>query len=121
MAGALMIVEDDEDLQPLLEFTFEKEGYEVSVFGDGASALTALEEGASPDCIVLDLMMPGVDGLDFLESRTGTEYEDIPVIVLTAWDADDAVEQAFEHGADDYVAKPFSPNELVLRVRRLLR
>ena len=121
MTREVMVVEDDADLQPLLAFTFENKGYEVSVFSGGEDALEYLNAGNRPDCIVLDLMMPGIDGLDVLEARAETEFADIPVIVLTAWDAEDTVERAFDRGADDYITKPFSPNELVVRVRRLFR
>lgn len=121
MTQEVMVVEDDQDLQPLLAFTFENKGYDVSVFDGGAGALEYLEAGNRPDCIILDLMMPGVDGLDVLEARGGSDFADIPVIVLTAWDDEDAVERAFDRGADDYITKPFSPNELVVRVRRLLK
>lgn len=121
MTDKILIVEDDRDLQPLLEYTFENEGFDVTGHDNGADALTYLEEGGRPACIVLDLMMPGVDGLDVLEGLAGTEeLSEIPVVVLTGWDADEPVEKAFDRGADDYVTKPFSPNELVMRVRRLL-
>ena len=120
MNALVMVVDDDRDLRPLLEYTFENEGYEVEAFDGGESALEYLETGGRPACIVLDLMMPGVDGLDVLERRKGSSFADIPVVVLTAWDAEDAVEKAFERGADDYVTKPFSPNELRVRVRRLI-
>jgi DNA-binding response OmpR family regulator len=121
MADEILVVEDDTDVQPLLTYTFEKEGYEVTAYDDGEPALSYLEEGARPVCIILDLMMPGIDGLEVLERRKDIEgVEDIPVIVLTGWDADEAVEQAFDRGAEDYITKPFSPNELLMRVQRLL-
>jgi len=122
MSDEILVVEDDQDLLPLLEYTFENKGFEVTAFDNGGDALEYLEGGGRPACVVLDLMMPGIDGLDILERRG--EHEElaaIPVIVLTGWDADEAVEKAFDRGADDYITKPFSPNELVVRVQRLLR
>lgn len=121
MTDKILVVEDDQDLQPLLEYTFENKGFEVVTFDNGKDALEYLTDGGRPACIVLDLMMPGIDGLDVLERRAENDkLASIPVIVLTGWDADDAVEKAFERGADDYITKPFSPNELVVRVRRLI-
>jgi DNA-binding response OmpR family regulator len=121
MTDEILIVEDDPDLRPLLEYTFENEEFEVTAYPDGSGALEYLTDGGQPSCIVLDLMMPGVDGLDVLEERAeDEELAAIPVIMLTGRDADESVEKAFDRGADDYVTKPFSPNELVMRVRRLL-
>lgn len=121
MSETLLIVEDDLDLQSLLEYTFENQGYEIVSFDNGAAAWDYLESGNRPDAIVLDLMMPGVDGMDILgRYQDSEEISEIPVIVLTAWESEDAVEKAFDRGADDYVTKPFSPNELVVRIKRLL-
>jgi DNA-binding response OmpR family regulator len=121
MAEELLIVEDDLDLQSLLEHTFENEGFDVVTFDNGADGWEYLESGNVPTCIVLDLMMPGVDGMDVLRRYEAAEdLPEIPIVVLTAWESDETVEKAFDRGADDYVTKPFSPNELVVRIRRLL-
>lgn len=122
-ATRVMVVEDDLDLQPLLEFTFEKDGYEVLGFTGGADAWEYLEAGDDlPACLVLDLMMPGIDGMKVLHRmQDDDELSKIPTVVLTAWDSEETVTKAFDLGADDYVTKPFSPNELSVRVRRLLR
>jgi DNA-binding response OmpR family regulator len=121
MPNELLVVEDDIDLQSLLEYTFENRGFEVTAFDSGADAWGYLESGHEPTCIVLDLMMPGVDGMDILRRyEESAALGEIPVVVLTAWESEDTVEKAFSHGADDYVTKPFSPNELVVRIRRLL-
>jgi DNA-binding response OmpR family regulator len=121
MAEELLIVEDDLDLQSLLEHTFENEGFDVVTFDNGSEGWEYLESGNVPTCIVLDLMMPGVDGMDVLRRYEAAEdLHEIPIIVLTAWESEETVEKAFDRGADDYVTKPFSPNELVVRIRRLL-
>jgi len=121
MAEEVLIVEDDLDLQSLLEHTFENEQFDVVTFDNGADAWEYLESGNVPTCVVLDLMMPGVDGMDVLRRYDAADdLPEIPIVVLTAWESEDTVETAFDRGADDYVTKPFSPNELVVRVRRLL-
>lgn len=123
MNGLILVVEDDADLQSLLTFTLENEGFEVETVDDGGEALDYLNSAErEPICIVLDLLMPGIDGMDVLEQRSqSASLSSIPTIVLTGRDAEDVVEQAFDQGADDYVTKPFSPNELVARIERLLK
>ena len=116
----ILVVEDDADLLPLLTFAFENRGFEVVTFDNGEDALSYLDAGNRPSCLILDLMMPGIDGMDILEARQNSSFVDIPAIMLTAWDNERTVEEAFNRGADDYVTKPFSPNELVVRVRRLI-
>ena len=121
MTDEILVVEDDHDLRPLLRYTFEAEGFEVRSFEDGAGALQYLDEGGQPACILLDLVMPGVSGLEVLEERAGdAELTSIPVIMLTGRDGDDAIETALDRGANDYVTKPFSPDELVTRVQGFL-
>jgi len=121
MAEEILVVEDDVDLQSLLEYTFENEGFDVTGYDNGAEAWEYLEGGGHPSAIILDLMMPGVDGMDILRRYEESEdLADIPIVVLTAWESEDTVEEAFDRGADDYVTKPFSPNELVVRVNRLM-
>ena len=118
----ILIVEDDPDLRPLLEFTFENEGYDTVSFGDGSDAWEYLETTEAPDCLVLDLMMPGLDGMGILRRRANDDtLGSVPAIVLTASESERSVEEAFDRGADDYITKPFSPKELLVRTRRLLR
>jgi two-component system KDP operon response regulator KdpE len=121
MGEEILIAEDDPDLRPLLAQTFEAEGFDVRAFDDGAGLLQYLEESGQPACILLDLMMPNVGGLELLARRSGDEvFASVPVIVLTGRTGGDAVETALERGADGYVTKPFSPTELVARVREQL-
>lgn len=115
----ILIVEADPDLRALLEHTFENEGFETESRDRGAGALTHIEDGGRPSCVLLDLRMPGVSGLDVLAERADEAFAAIPVIVLTGMDGD-TVERAFDRGADDYVLKPFSPGELVAKVQQML-
>lgn len=121
MTAEILIIEDDKDVQKLLEFTFESEGYEVELCDTGADALTYLDNGATPSVVVLDLMLPGIDGMDVLKHRRESDrLTEIPVIVLTSVDRDEIIEDAFHLGADDFIGKPFSPDELQVRARRFL-
>ena len=119
MAGERVLVVDDEPtVREVVQQYLEREGYRVQVAGDGRAALAAVAAGA-PDLIVLDLMLPGVDGLDVCRQVRAAGAT--PIIMLTAkgHEADRVV--GLELGADDYVVKPFSPRELVARVRSVLR
>jgi DNA-binding response OmpR family regulator len=118
-ASKILIIEDDASLRLGLEQGFLSEGYVVESAGDGKKGLeTALTCGA--DLIVLDLMLPGMDGFEILRRLRADQLE-TPVIVLTArGEVEDRV-AGFEHGADDYVVKPFSVRELLLRVAAVLK
>jgi len=116
-AGPILVVDDDPKIVRLVTLYLERAGYAVIEAGDGHAALAALARRA-PALVVLDVMLPGVDGLSVLEAirRAG----DTPVVMLSArGSADDRIE-GLASGADDYVAKPFSPAELTLRVTRVL-
>ena len=117
-AARVLVVEDDPTVREVVERYLEREGIIVDAVGDG---LLALEHAEScwPDLVVLDLMLPGIDGLEVC--RRLREHAPVPVIMLTArGDEDDRV-MGLELGADDYIAKPFSPRELTLRVQAVLR
>ncbi|MFW6193857.1 MAG: response regulator [Gemmatimonadota bacterium] len=122
MAGERILVVDDEpDILSLLVYQFSREGFRVSTAVDGRSALeSALSE--RPDLIVLDLMLPAVDGFEVLKTlRQDDDTSEIPIVLLTARREEEERVKGFEYGADDYVTKPFSARELVLRVQALLR
>ncbi len=117
----ILIVEDEADLASTVKFAFEREGFSVRVATDGLSALRAAAE-AVPDLVVLDLMLPDISGLEVCRRlRADLQTARVPVLMLTA--RTDEIDRVvgFEVGADDYVGKPFSVRELVLRVRALLR
>ncbi len=121
MAKRILVVDDEEDLVELLRVNLVQAGYEVEIAYSGAVALAKLEQ-SPPDLLVLDLMLPDVSGLEVCRTvRAAKQLVGLPVVMLTA--KADEVDRivGFELGADDYVTKPFSPRELILRVSALLR
>jgi len=121
MAKRILVVDDEPDILELTRLSLVREGYDVETAATGEEALACLRRGR-PDLVVLDLMLPDRPGTDVCRSiRTTPELADVPVIMLTA--RGDEVDRivGFELGADDYVTKPFSPRELGLRVKAILR
>lgn len=118
MATRVLIIEDDEDVTKVVGAYLEREGFDVEVARDGLTGLD-LALRSPPDLIVLDWMLPGIDGLEVLQ-RLRREHR-TPVIMLTARGEEPDRILGLEFGADDYVAKPFSPRELVARARAVLR
>jgi DNA-binding response OmpR family regulator len=117
----ILIVEDDRDIAELVERYLQKAGFTTVLMASGREALKAIFD-RPPDLIILDLMLPQVDGLEVCRSVRGNpRTAAIPIIMLTARADESERIVGLEIGADDYVAKPFSPNELVARVRALLR
>lgn len=119
MAKRILVVDDEPSITKLVSFNLEKAGYDVDTAADGQAALDKVQD-THPDLIVLDLMLPKVDGLDVCK-RLRQENNHIPVIMLTAKDEELDRVLGLELGADDYVTKPFSPRELVARVKAILR
>jgi DNA-binding response OmpR family regulator len=117
-SGRILVVDDDPTVSDVVARYLRREGYDVALAGDG---LVALDEAAAhpPDLVVLDIMLPGLDGLAVC--RRLRERGPVPVILLTALGAETDRIMGLEIGADDYVTKPFSPRELVLRVASVLR
>ncbi len=117
----LTVVEDEAALVELLRYNFEKEGFRVSTATDGEAALVTIAE-SKPDLVILDWMLPHVSGLEVCRQlRRKSETRDLPIIMLTARGEESDRVRGLEVGADDYVAKPFSPSELIARVRAVLR
>ncbi len=117
----ILVIEDDKDIVELVKYNLEKEGYHVTSAGDGATGLGQLRK-AAPDLLILDLMLPKLSGLEVCkEARRDEGLNRLPILILTARgeEADRVV--GLELWADDYVTKPFSPRELVARVKALLR
>ena len=114
----ILVVEDEPSIREVLSLYLRRAGYQVTVVGDGREALTALSS-QMPELVVLDLMLPEVDGLEI--TRWLRERGDTPIIMLTARREEQDRIAGLEMGADDYVVKPFSPQELVSRVRAVLR
>ncbi len=117
-APRLLVIEDDATLAEVVGRYLEREGFEVSFAHDGACGL-AMALADLPDLVVLDLMLPTMDGLEVF--RRLREVAPIPVVMLTARGSEDDRIAGLEIGADDYVAKPFSPRELTARVKAVLR
>jgi len=121
MRGHILVVEDETDLAELVSFNLKQEGYGVAVAADGASALAEARR-QPPDLILLDLMLPDLSGIEVCRRlRAEAATASVPIIMVTARGEEIDRVLGFEVGADDYVVKPFSPRELVLRVGAVLR
>lgn len=117
----ILAVDDEEDILELIKYNLEKEGYRVAFAYEGQEALE-FAKNERPDLIILDLMLPGIDGLDvFKELKNDMTTKSIPVIMLTAKSEDADVVTGLELGADDYISKPFSPRVLLARLKVVLR
>ncbi len=114
----VLVVDDDPKIRDLLRLYLVREGHRVTAAGDGEAALEAARTG-KPDLVVLDVMLPGMDGVEVC--RRLREQSNMPVILLTARTGDSDKVIGLDAGADDYVVKPFSPRELMARVRAQLR
>jgi DNA-binding response OmpR family regulator len=115
----LLIVEDDDAMRDMVGYALAEEGMEVEAVADGESALEIFSSSGPFDLVILDVMLPGIDGVTVCKELTSKS--DVPVIMLTARDDETSVVVGLEVGADDYVTKPFSHRELVSRVRATLR
>lgn len=121
MTPHILVVEDEAALVELLRYNLEEEGFRVSDAADGEAALAAVAED-KPDLVVLDLMLPLISGLEICRQlRRRPETRGLPIIMLTARGEESDRIRGLDSGADDYVTKPFSPSELVARVRAVLR
>jgi len=119
--GRILIVEDEPDQQELLRYNLAREGYSVSCAADGREALAMLRD-VEPDLILLDLMLPGLDGLEVCRKvRHDPATANVPIVMLTAKSEDSDVVTGLELGADDYVTKPYSPRVLLARVKAVMR
>jgi two-component system, OmpR family, response regulator MprA len=117
--AAILVVDDDAPIRRMLARTLAAEGYDVVAAADGGTALAAVERSV-PDAVVLDVAMPGLDGLEVCR-RVRAKGLAVPILLLTARDSVGSRVDGLDAGADDYVVKPFAPEELLARVRALLR
>ena len=121
MKPQVLVVEDEDALATLLQYNLEKEGYTVSVAGDGEDALIQAEE-ITPDLVLVDWMLPKVSGIEVCRRLRGRqETANVPIIMLTARGEETDRVRGLDTGADDYVVKPFSMTELFARIRAVLR
>jgi len=121
MRPSVLVVEDETALLTLLRYNLEKEGFNVSAAHDGEEALLQLKE-SKPDAVLLDWMLPRVSGIEVCRQiRRTPAWKDLPVIMLTARGEEADRVRGLDSGADDYVVKPFSPNELIARLRAVIR
>ncbi len=121
MGHKVFIVEDEPDLRDTLKYNLENEGFSVKAFSNGEDFLSSVDKN-KPSLVILDLMLPGVSGLDVCrELRSNNNYDGIGIVMLTAKSEEIDRIVGFELGADDYVTKPFSVRELILRVKVILK
>ena len=117
----ILVAEDDPDIASLLELYLQRAGFEAELVATGRDVLPRIKK-APPDLLLLDLMLPGVDGLEICRGMRGDEQTaSIPIIMVTAKGEESDRIVGLELGADDYITKPFSPNEVIARIRALLR
>ncbi|MFH0764339.1 MAG: response regulator transcription factor [Candidatus Omnitrophota bacterium] len=121
MKETILIIEDEKDIVKMLEYNLKKEGFRVRSIRNGEDALNSVNS-ARPDLIILDLMLPGMDGLEVTKTlKANTKTASTPIIMLTAKSLESDKIVGLELGADDYVTKPFSPRELIARIKAVLR
>lgn len=119
--GKILVVEDEANIRQLIRYNLEKEGFQIQEAADGLQGIKLAKED-KPDLLILDLMLPGMDGLEICRTLKGSSLTAaLPIIILTARSEEIDKVIGLELGADDYMTKPFSPRELVARVRAVLR
>ena len=116
----ILICEDEEIMLTALEFRLRKQGFEVILAKDGRQAIQKVQE-ESPDVLVADIMMPYVTGLELITFIREEMQSALPVIIISALENDEVVLEAFRLGATDFITKPFKPNELILRIKKILQ
>lgn len=121
-SGVALVVEDDDQIAYLLRFILEREGFRVEFAGDGRAAVALVERIAPPALVMLDVMLPHVDGYQLLGMiRERTDWQAVPVLMLTAKSQEKDIVRALDAGASDYLVKPFKPDELRARIKRMVR
>lgn len=113
----ILVAEDEIIMLKTIELRLKKDGHEITTCSDGREAINKIDQ-INPDLIITDIMMPFVSGLEIIEAVKRKTGKRTKIIVLSAMGQENVVLEAFQLGADDYITKPFSPNELSMRVRR---
>lgn len=118
----ILLAEDDKLITSMLQHTISREGFEVIAVSDGREASRLIDSIDPPDFVLLDIMMPFMDGFELIEKIKGKDnWKDIPILVLTARTDSSDIVRALDMGANDYMSKPFEPEELIARIKRFLR
>lgn len=121
VSASVLVVEDDDNIAQVLGFMLERQGYSVTHLADGRAAAAHIAAADPPGLVLLDLMLPYIDGLELMRMiREQAGWSGVPVLMLTAKNTERDTVRALDAGASDYVIKPFQPNELLARVRRFL-
>jgi len=116
----ILICEDEEIMLTALAFRMRRHGFEVITAEDGRQAVQIIGEH-QPDIIVSDIMMPHLSGLQLLEMVRQEMKSEVPVIIISALEREETILEAFRKGANDFIAKPFKPNELILRIKSIIQ
>lgn len=121
-APLVLVVEDDDHIAQVLRFMLERQGYRVTHLADGRTASEYVAASPEiPDLVLMDVMLPHLDGFEIVAlARARAEWAAVPILMLTAKNTERDTVRALDAGANDFVSKPFQPNELLARVRRLL-
>ncbi len=116
----ILICEDEEIMLTALAFRIRRQGFEVITAEDGREAMKKIEEH-NPDIIVTDIMMPHLSGIQLLETMRGEMNSEVPIIIISALEKEETILETFRKGANDFIAKPFKPNELILRIKKIIQ
>lgn len=120
--STILVVEDDEHISYLLRFILEREGHQVILATEGRAAAELVDTMPAPALVLLDVMLPFVDGHELVTRvRARPDWAQVPVVMLTSQSHEESIVRALDAGASDYLTKPFQPQELAARIRRYLR
>ena len=121
-SATALVVEDDKNIAYLLQFILTREGFQVSAAVDGREALAMIDSAPIPSLVLLDIMLPYMDGFQLITHiRAKPAWRDVPILVLTSRSQERDLVRALDAGANDYLVKPFQPGELLARTRRLVK
>ncbi len=119
--STIVVVEDDSHISYVLQFMLAREGFQVIALEDGLQAKRVIEQSDPPKLVILDIMLPHENGFQLIDHiRNRPSWHDVPIVMLTARSQERDITKALEAGANDYIIKPFRPQELMARIRRLL-
>lgn len=121
-APQILLVEDSEEISSLLDYLLQRAGFIVALARDGKQAMDYIEREPPPDLAVLDILLPYFSGFELVEKiRASASWKHVPIVMLTAKSHEKDIVRALELGANDYILKPFQPNEVIARLKRFLR